>query len=75
MTNPTDRIEKKILLRAPQWRVWRALTNSAEFGDWFGVEFESEFVPLHPISGTITDPKGYEDVTWKIVVDEIVPER
>ena len=75
MTNTTDRIEKKILLRAPQSRVWRALTNSAEFGEWFGVKFESEFVPLHAISGTITNPKGYEHVTWKIIVDEIVPEK
>jgi uncharacterized protein YndB with AHSA1/START domain len=75
MASTTDRIEKKILLRAPQWRVWSALTNSAEFGEWFGVKFDSEFVPLHPISGTITNPPGYEHLAWKIIVDEIVPER
>ncbi len=28
----TDRIEKKILLRASRSRVWRALTDSREFG-------------------------------------------
>lgn len=75
MTSATDRIENKILLRAPLWRVWRALTNSAEFGEWFGVKFEHEFVPLHPISGKITNPPGYEHLAWKIIVDEVVPER
>jgi len=34
-----DRIEKKILLRAPRARVWRALANAGEFGRWFGVKF------------------------------------
>jgi uncharacterized protein YndB with AHSA1/START domain len=33
----TDRIEKKLLLRAPRKRVWRALSDSAEFGTWFGM--------------------------------------
>ena len=31
-----DRIEKKVLLRAPRAKVWRALSDSAEFGLWFG---------------------------------------
>src|SRR5439155_4288704 len=38
MTGETDRIEKTILLRAPRARVWRALTEAAEFGSWFGVK-------------------------------------
>ena len=33
----TDRIEKRIVLRSPRSRVWRALTDPAEFGQWFGV--------------------------------------
>jgi len=41
----TDRIEKKILLRAPRARVWRALTNSKEFGTWFGMTFDGPFRP------------------------------
>jgi uncharacterized protein YndB with AHSA1/START domain len=75
MASTTDRIEKKIWLRARRSRVWRALTHSAEFGEWFGVRFEGEFVALQPISGTITNPPGYEHLAWKIVVDEVVPER
>lgn len=31
----TDRIEKEIVLKAPRARVWRALTNAPEFGQWF----------------------------------------
>ena len=48
---PTDRIEKKILLRATRSRVWRALTDSAEFGSWFGVRFEGPFKPGTPVKG------------------------
>jgi uncharacterized protein YndB with AHSA1/START domain len=41
----TDRIEKKILLRAPRKRVWKALTDSGEFEKWFGVKFDAPFKP------------------------------
>ena len=30
-----DRIEKVVDLKAPVARVWRALTNHEEFGEWF----------------------------------------
>jgi len=39
MNTSTDRIERKILLKAPRARVWRALSNAEEFGNWFGVTF------------------------------------
>ncbi|HTU82993.1 MAG TPA: SRPBCC family protein [Candidatus Acidoferrales bacterium] len=44
MTTSTDRIEKRVFLRAPQEKVWRAISDAREFGDWFGIEFEGEFV-------------------------------
>ncbi len=49
----TDRIEKRILLRAPLNRVWRALSDSTEFGRWFGVKFEGPFTPGAHLSGVI----------------------
>ena len=49
----TDRIEKKILLRAPRKRVWRALADSTEFGSWFGIKFEGAFTPGARLRGTI----------------------
>jgi uncharacterized protein YndB with AHSA1/START domain len=40
----TDRIEKQILLHAPLERVWSAISDSAQFGTWFGVAFDGPFV-------------------------------
>ncbi len=41
-----DRIEKKILLRAPRSRVWRAIARAEEFGAWFGVKLDgASFAP------------------------------
>jgi uncharacterized protein YndB with AHSA1/START domain len=41
----TDQIEKKIVLRANRSRVWRALTDSNEFGSWFGMKLDGPFEP------------------------------
>ena len=49
----TDRIEKKILLRAPLKRVWRALSDSKEFGTWFGVKFDAPFTPGALLRGKV----------------------
>ena len=49
----TDKIEKKILLRAPQGRIWRALSDYQEFGHWFGVKFDRPFVSGATMSGAI----------------------
>jgi uncharacterized protein YndB with AHSA1/START domain len=70
----TDRIEKEILLRAPRSRVWRALTNSDEFGTWFRVKLESAFVPGSSTRGRITYP-GYEHLTMEVIVERMDPEE
>jgi uncharacterized protein YndB with AHSA1/START domain len=80
----TDRIEKTVLLRAPRERIWRALTDSAEFGSWFGVKFDGPFAPgavmRGVIVGTTVDPevakmqKPYEDKLFEITVEEMAPE-
>src|SRR5580700_1049550 len=85
MTTQTDRIEKKILLRAPRSRVWRALTDSAEFGSWFGMKFDGPFKAGSPIRGSIAATtvdaeiakmqKPYEGLPFTIDVDRIEPER
>jgi len=38
-----DKIEKRVTLNAPISRVWSAISNSREFGRWFGVELVGEF--------------------------------
>jgi uncharacterized protein YndB with AHSA1/START domain len=70
----TDRIEKKIVLRAPRSRVWRALADSEEFGSWFGAKLEGAFAPGATVKGRITHP-GYEHLTFEITVERVDPER
>jgi uncharacterized protein YndB with AHSA1/START domain len=69
-----DRIEKQIELRAPVSRVWRALTDYREFGEWFRVNLEGPFVPGQVARGNITWP-GYEHVKWEAVIQKMEPER
>src|SRR2546428_8430606 len=70
----TDRIEKKIELKAPPARVWRALTDHREFGEWFRVKLEAPFVPGKSTRGRITYP-GYEHLIMEVQVQKMVPER
>jgi uncharacterized protein YndB with AHSA1/START domain len=69
-----DRIEKRIELEAPISRVWRALTDYREFGEWFRVKLEGPFVLGQTSRGYITHP-GYEHVLWEAVVQKMEPER
>jgi uncharacterized protein YndB with AHSA1/START domain len=69
-----DRIEKRIELKAPVSRVWRALTDHREFGQWFRVELEGPFVPGQIARGRITHP-GYEHVIWQATVQKMEHER
>ena len=49
----TDRIEKRVVLRAPLDRVWRAISDAEEFGRWFGVRFDGPFVEGASITAAI----------------------
>jgi uncharacterized protein YndB with AHSA1/START domain len=78
----SDRIEKEVLLKAPLDRVWRAISDADEFGQWFGVRFDGPFVPGTSVTGTITPTAVDEEVakaqqpyagqadTWQIVAVE-----
>lgn len=80
-----DRIEKTILLNAPLRRVWRAISDSGEFGAWFGVKFDEPFAPgvtmRGKIVGTQVDEevakaqKQFEGLPFVIVIDRIESER
>jgi len=81
----TDRIEKEVLLRAPLDRVWRAISDSSEFGRWFGVTLDGPFVAGNSLNGVITPTTVDDDVarqqephtgqadTWHVVAVE--PQR
>src|SRR5262245_6793584 len=72
--NTSNRIEKSIELKAPRSKVWRALTDHRQFGDWFRVKLEGPFVPGQVSRGQIAYP-GYEHVTFECVVQKVEPER
>ena len=69
-----DRIEKRIDLKAPVSRVWRALTDYREFGEWFRVALEGPFVPGKQVRGRITWP-GAEHLVMTATVQRMEPER
>jgi uncharacterized protein YndB with AHSA1/START domain len=70
----SDRVEKKIDLKAPISRVWRALTDYREFGEWFRVKLDGPFAPGEVSTGHMTYP-GYEHYKWNAVVQKMEPEK
>jgi uncharacterized protein YndB with AHSA1/START domain len=85
MASSTDRIEKSVLLRAPRQRVWRAISDSKQFGSWFGVEFDGPFVAGASIVGKIVPTtvdeevakrqEQYKGVRFEFAVDRVEPMR
>jgi uncharacterized protein YndB with AHSA1/START domain len=85
MATSTDRIEKSVVLRAPRERVWRAISDSKQFGSWFGVEFDGPFKAGASIVGKIVptsvDAKiakrqePYKGHRFEFMVDRIEPMR
>jgi uncharacterized protein YndB with AHSA1/START domain len=81
----TDRIEKRIVLRAPRERVWSAISNARQFGTWFGVEFAGEFVIGSHLQGKIVPTQvdaevakmqePYSGMPFHIFVERIEPMR
>jgi uncharacterized protein YndB with AHSA1/START domain len=83
MAQSTDRIEKKVLLRAPRERVWRAISDSTQFGSWFGAAFDGPFVAGQRLGGSIqptqVDPEvakmqePYRGYRFEALVEKIEP--
>ena len=81
----TDKIEKQILLHAPLPRVWRAISDSREFGSWFGMRVEGAFEPGRTLNAVITGTtvdaevaamqKPHEGTPFQITVDRMEFER
>ena len=68
----SDRIEKRVELKAPIERVWRAISDPQEFGSWFRVRLDGPFEPGAEQTGQITYP-GYEHMPWKARVVAVEP--
>ena len=74
-TTTTDAIQKQIVLDAPRERVWKAVSDPAEFGAWFGVDMTGvTFAAGQPAIGKMTYP-GYEGHPFEIVIDRIEAPR
>jgi uncharacterized protein YndB with AHSA1/START domain len=70
----SNQIEKRIELKVPVSRVWRALTDYHEFGEWFRVKLDGPFVAGQTSRGQMTYP-GYEHIQWEATVQKMEPER
>ncbi len=65
----TDRIEKRVVLRASRSRVWRAISNAEEFGTWFRINLDGAFAEGRTVRG------GHEHFKVEMQVERIEPER
>ena len=84
-TSDTDRIQKRVLLRAAHSRVWRAISDAKEFGSWFGMKVDGAFEANRTVKCAITpttvDPesaksqKPYEGERFELYIEKIEPER
>lgn len=68
-----DRIEKQVELSASRERVWQALTDYLQFGEWFRIKLDGPFVDGQSVSGQITHP-GYEHLRVEFVVAALQPQ-
>jgi uncharacterized protein YndB with AHSA1/START domain len=82
MFQVSDRIEKKVQLKAPREKVWRAIIDPRQFGSWFGVRFEDGpfevgTLTVGRMTPTSVDPevaslqKPFEGMPFQIVVERI----
>lgn len=84
-SNVPDRIVKQRVLRAPRSRVWRAISDSLEFGRWFGVAFEGPFVAGTIVKGKIVPTEvdadiaalqaPYAGLACDVIVERVEPEH
>ena len=49
----SNTIEKSVIINAPIDRVWRAISDHREFGEWFGVALDQPFVAGAASTGQI----------------------
>ena len=70
----TDRIEKRVVLRAPRARVWRAISDAKEFGTWFRITLDGAFAEGKTVRGRVAIP-GHEHLKVEMQVERIEPER
>ena len=81
----TNGIEKRVVLRATQGRVWRAVSDATEFGSWFGMRLDGVFAAGAKTRGVIAPTsvdsevaamqKPYEGRPIEMTIERMEPER
>lgn len=81
----TDRIERSIVINAPQSRVWQALTTPREFREWFGLAPDGEFTPGARLRGIVVGSSVDHEVAksqephlnrgFEMVIESLEPEH
>ncbi|MDO8909907.1 MAG: SRPBCC family protein [Pseudohongiella sp.] len=66
--NSHDQIVKTVDIKAPVARVWQALTDYQQFGEWFRVKLNEPFSPGSRSTGVTTYP-GYEGHQWFATIE------
>lgn len=69
----TEYIERSIDIAPPISRVWAALTDHIQFGEWFGASIDTPFRPGEVSRGTISCMPG-KTVPWEATVTAIEPQ-
>lgn len=67
-----SRIERKIRIRAPRQRVWKALTTVGEFSKWFGVRTAGVFEPGARVE-MMSTIEGYQGIEFDVVIERMEP--
>lgn len=72
MANSENMIERQIEIKAPVAKVWKALTDSQLFGQWFNANIQTPFV-VGKTSVAMNTSKGFE-MKMEFHVKEIRPQ-
>jgi uncharacterized protein YndB with AHSA1/START domain len=80
-----NRIVKTTVLKAPRERVWRAVSDSQQYGAWFGARFDGAFTAGAKLTATIVPTEADADVaksqepyrgrTFTFEVERVEPPR
>ena len=69
-----DHITRQIQIDADPQHVWDALSDPAEFGEWFRVKLDGPFVVGETTTGKMTYP-GHEGVPWTSITEVMEPPK
>lgn len=67
-----DKIIERTHIKAPLERVWQAISDHREFGEWFRVRIDQPFSAGQKSTGQMTVP-GYDHIRWNADVVAVEP--